>query len=303
VATDFGGAGGQPWRGAQPPHPGEPEFGGTGSPEPSPPYDPPAAADPAAADPAAAVRRRRVRFLAWTALALGLLGLAGAIPAVMNQAMPRKFTAAQRQQITDWEYARRWRALQAAKVFPGSVGYAPPSVLDAGGSLTLGARRIGIAKEATCAAATDPAAAAILGRDGCASLLRATYADETDSYVLTVGVAVLPSTAKAAAAAQALRSAPASHGLGPTVRAAPFRNTPAGSFTGSKRQLSGVLDAGTYVVLYTVGYADTRPREQVAEDSYAYGEMMSAGSGVAGAVLSVLAAPVPPPHCPGTPGC
>jgi hypothetical protein len=292
VATDFGGVGGQPWRGAQPPYPGEPEFGGTGAPVPPQPHD-----------PAAAARRRRVRFLGWTALALGLLGLAGAIPAVMNQAMPRKFTAAQRQQITDWDYAKRWRALPAGEIFPGSVGYAPPATLDARGSLTLGARRIGIAREAPCAAAVDPAAAAILGSDGCASLLRATYADQTDSYVLTVGVAALPSSAQAAAAARALDSAPASHGLGPTVRAVRFENTPAGWFTGSKRQLSGVLDAGTYVVLYTVGYADTRPREQVTEDIYGYGEMTSAGQGVAHKVLSVLAAPVPPPHCPGTPGC
>ena len=245
-----------------------------------------------------------MRFLAWTALVLGLLGLAGAIPAVMNQAMPRKFTAAQRQQITDWEYAKRWRALPAGAIFPGSVGYPPPATLDAGRSLTLGARRIGIAKEAACAAAADPSAAAILDRDGCATLLRATYADVTDSYVLTVGVAVLPSTAQASAAAAALTSAPASHGLGPTVRAVPFGNTPAAAFSGSRRQLSGVLDAGTYVVLYTVGYADSRPREQqVTQDTYAVGEMTSAGWGVAHAVLSVLAAPVPPPNCPGTPGC
>lgn len=281
MATDFGGAGGQPWHGAQPL-----------SPEPEQPHD-----------PAAAARQRRVRFLAWTALVLGLFGLAGAIPAVLNQAMPRKFTAAQRQQITDWDYAKRWRALPAGAIFPGSVGYPPPATLDASGSLTLGARRIGIAKEATCAAATDPSAAAILDRDGCATLLRATYADETDSYVLTVGVAVLPSTAQASAAAAALNSAPAAHGLGPTVRAVRFSNTPAAAFTGSRRQLSGVVDAGTYVVLYTVGYADPRPREQVAEDSYADGEMTSAGWGVAHAVLAVLAAAVPPPHCPGAPGC
>ncbi len=292
MATDFGGAGGQPRHGAQPPYLGAPESGGTASAEPQEPYD-----------ASAVIRRRRVRFLAWAALALGLLGLAGAIPAVMNQAMPRTFTAAQRQQITDWEYAKRWRALSAGEIFPGSVGYPPPATLESGRPLTLGARRIGIAKEAACAAAADPAAAAILGSDGCASLLRATYADDTDSYVLTVGVAVLPSTAPATAAAHALKNAPASHGLGPTVRAVPFENTPAGSFTGSKRQLSGVLDAGTYVVLYTVGYADSRPRELVTEDAYAYGEMTSAGQGVAHAVLSVLAAPVPPPHCPGTPGC
>jgi hypothetical protein len=281
VATDFGGAGGQAWRDAEPL-----------SPEP--------AAHP---DPVAMARQHRVRFLAWTALVLGLLGLAGAIPAVMNQAMPRKFTAAQRQQIIDWEYAKRWRGLSAGTIFPGSISYAPPAALDANASRTLGAQRIGIAKEATCAAAADPSAAKILDRDGCATLLAATYADETDSYVLTVGVAVLPSTAQATAAAQALTSAPSSDGLGPTVHAVPFRNTPAAQFTASHREVSGVLNAGTYVVLYSVGYADSRPRQQVTEDHYAYGEMTSAGKGVAHAVLSVLDAPVPSPHCPGTPGC
>ena len=82
--------------------------------------------------------------------------------------------------------------------------------------------------------------------------------------MLTVGVAVLPSTAQAAAAAAGADERPGlarprAHG----ARRA-FVNTPAAAFTGSRRQLSGVLDAGTYVVLYTVGYADTRPREQVA---------------------------------------
>ena len=172
------------------------------------------------------------------------------------------------------------------------------------GSLALRARAGSASPvQATCAAATDPAAAAILDKSGCATVLRATYADATDSYVLTVGVAVLPTTAKAAAAAASLNSAPSSNGLGPTVRPVAFRHTPAGVFTGSKRQLSGVLDAGSYVGLYNVWYADSRPRELVAEDSYADGEMTSAGWGVAHAVLGVLAAPVAPPHCPGTAGC
>jgi hypothetical protein len=82
-----------------------------------------------------------------------------------------------------------------------------------------------------------------------------------------------------------------------------FDGTLAAGFSNGRRQLSGVLSAGTYVVLYTVGYADTRPREPVAGDSYADGEMTSTGAGVAHAVLSVLAAPVPSPRCPGTTGC
>ena len=64
------------------------------------------------------------------------------------------------------------------------------------------------------------------------------------------------------------------------MHAVPFNGTPAAGFTDKRRQLSGVVSAGTYVVLYTVGYADSRPREPVTGDSYADEEMTSAGAGV-----------------------
>jgi hypothetical protein len=57
------------------------------------------------------------------------------------------------------------------------------------------------------------------------------------------------------------------------------------------------------VALYTVGYADSRPREPVSGDKYADGEMSTLGGGVAQAVLAEVGAPLPTPHCPGTPGC
>ena len=92
-------------------------------------------------------------------------------------------------------------------------------------------------------------------------------------------------------------------GSGPPCTPCGSQAPSAAGFSNTRRQLSGVLSAGTYVVLYTVGYADSRPREPVTGDSYAHEEMMSAGAGAARAVLSVLAAPVPAPRCPGTPGC
>jgi hypothetical protein len=231
---------------------------------------------------------------------LGGLGLVGFGMGALVQVMPRKFTAVQRQQITDWEFGKRWRDLPAGAIFPTSASYAAPGALDDDPSLVLSARRLGVAKQATCASATDPVAAAALDRGGCAVMLRATYVDGTDSYVVTVGAAVLPDTAKAATAARAIEGA---GGARSAVHAVPVAGTPAAAFTDGRRQLSGVVSAGTYVVLYTVGYADTRPREPVAGDRYADAEMTSAGAGVARDVLSVLAAPVPPPHCPGTPGC
>ena len=255
------------------------------------------------ADAKAVARRRRSRYLAVTLLALGAFGFLGSVAGLANQAMPRRFTASQQRQITDWETGKRWRALPASAIFPASVSYPPPASLGDNPSLALSAQRIGIASQASCAAATDPTAAAALGRDGCTAMLRATYVDETGSYVVTVGAAVLPGAARAAAAARAIDAHDGSGGLGPTVHTVRFAGTLAAGFSNTRRQLSGVLSAGTYVVLYTVGYTDSRPKEPVSGDSYAHDEMMSAGAGTARAVLSVLAAPVPAPRCPGTPGC
>ena len=149
--------------------------------------------------PAPAPRSPASTAIAATALVLGLIGLVISVIGVATELMPRTFTAGQQRQITDWEYGRSWRTLPAGQIFPASVGYQAPAVLD-DSSLTLTARRIGIARQSGCQAATDPAAAAMLARNGCSAMLRATYADGTDSYVVTVGVAVLPSTAQAEAA-------------------------------------------------------------------------------------------------------
>jgi hypothetical protein len=335
VARDYGGArGGQPWHGAQPPHPGQPYPGqqrpgepypvqpypgqqrpgepypghpGYGPPGYGPPgWDPPSLADPGAGSGAGAKavgRRRRAWYLAVTLIVLGAVGFFGSVAGLASQAMPRRFTASQQRQITDWEMGKRWRELPAGVIFPASVSYPPPVSLGDDSSLTLSAQRVGIASQASCAAAADPTAAAVLDRDGCTAMLRATYVDETGSYVVTVGAAVLPGAARAAAAARAITADGGSDGLGPTVHTVRFAGTLAAGFSNERRQLSGVLSAGTYVVLYTIGYADSRPREPVAGDSYAHDEMMGAGTGTARAVLSVLAAPLPSPRCPGTPGC
>ena len=131
-------------------------------------------------------------------------------------------------------------------------------------------------------------------------MLRATYADGTDSYVVTVGVAVLPSTAQAAGGERvAVRPPTRSAGSSPACARWRSRTPPAAWFTDQRRQLSGSFRAGTYVALYTVGYADSRPREPVSGDSYADGEMTSVGSGVAQAVLAAVGAPVPAAALPG----
>jgi hypothetical protein len=234
-------------------------------------------------------------------LALGVAGLAVALVGLAFQLLPRQFTAQQQRQITDWEIGKRWRAMPAGTIFPPSLQYAAPASVSDDPALRLSASRIGIARQATCAAATDSAVATVLTGQRCEAMLRATYADGTDSYVVTVGVAVLPGSAQVAIAERALARVTGGDGKG--VHAVPVAGTPAAAFTDSRRQLSGSMAAGPYLVFYTIGYADDRPRVPVVADSYADAEMMAAGQGVARAVASVLGKPVPPPHCPGTPGC
>ncbi len=293
MATEYGGTyGDQPWREAPPQSPGQPRQGDGPPPR-------------GARQPSSRPRRRlsASTAIAGIALVLGLIGLIVSLFGVATQILPRRFTAEQQREIVNWEFGRNWRVLSAGAIFPTSVGYPPPAVLDGGSPLTLTAGRIGIARQAACRAASDPAAAAVLVRNGCSTVLRATYTDGTKSYVVTVGVAVLPSTAQAATAVKELGHAADVGGIAPGVRTVPFKNTAAAWFTNQRRQLSGSIWVGTYVALYTVGYADSRPREPVSGDSYAGNEMTSVGLGVARAVLAAVAPPVPTPHCPGTPGC
>jgi hypothetical protein len=236
-----------------------------------------------------------------TALVLGIVGLVISLVGIAPRLLPRQFTPLQKGQITDWEAGARWRTLPAGTIFPATVQYPPPTALDDVG-LTLTASRIGIAKQAACrkatdpAAAVDPAAAAVLARHGCEAVLRATYVDGTSSYVVTVGVAVLPGEAQAKAANRELTS-------GAGVLTVPFAGTPAAGFTNNRREISGRAVAGNYLILYTIGYADDRPRVKITADSYADAEMTAVGAGVAGKVAKLLGATVPTPSCPGTPGC
>ena len=260
VATEYGAYGDQPWRDAEPRYPGQPPRGG----------------GPSGYEPPPPGRRHRHRtpasiVIATIALVLGLIGLVISLIGVVTQLMPRTFTAGQQRQITDWEYGRTWRALPAGQIFPASITYQAPEQLDDDSALVLTARRIGVARQSGCRAATDDAAAAVLADDGCSTMLRATYADGTDSYVVTVGVAVLPSTAQAAEASDELNDATRAGGItarraragasrtarppgsptragsspGPTGRARTWRCTPSATPTAGRGSPSRVTSTRT----------------------------------------------------------
>jgi len=235
-------------------------------------------------------------------LSLSLVGLLAASAGLVVQLLPRTFNTAQKQQIISWEMGKRWRTWPAAQIFPDSLQYPVPGSALGGADLPLAAHRIGIARQASCHAATDPAVARVLARYGCLAALRATYDDATHSLAVTVGVVVLPSPATASAAQHAL---PGQHGNGsrPGVRAVSFHRTPVARFGNRQRQLSSVRRAGPYLVFTTAGYADGRRRVHEAANLYAMAEMLGLEGGVGGGVARHLGAAPPPPACPGGPAC
>ena len=255
--------------------------------------------------------RRRRRAATLVLLVLSVAGLAVSAVGIAVQVLPRQFTATQQHQIEAWEIASRWQELTAAQIFPATVTYSlSAATLQDAVPLNLDAVRVGIAPQSSCArGVTTAAAAAVLRRSGCKAVLRATYVDATKSYVLTIGVAVLPTASAALDASQGLsQTMLASHDSGRAARLAPgvlvvrFRGGESVLYDYS-RQIAANFSAGPYLVMYAAGYADSRPQVAVSEDPYSDAEMTSLAVGVARSVARRLIAPPPVPRCPGAPEC
>src|SRR5579859_5037698 len=243
-------------------------------------------ADPQASGspPRRGARGRRTAAL--IALVLGLAGFVISATGMAAQVLPRRFSAVQQQQIENWEIAGRWRQLTAGQIFPATVSYPlSAAVLQDATPLNLSALRVAIAPQSGCGTGvTSAAEASVLHRDGCQAVLRATYVDATWSYVMTVGVAVLPSAAAAARANQSLSQAglttadkaaadqAAAGRLPAGVLVVRYRGAAAAMYDYS-RQISGSVVAGPYLIMYAAGYADSRPHVPVASDHYSYAEM------------------------------
>ena len=253
------------------------------------------------------------RAAAVIALILGLAGFAVSAVGVAIQLLPRHFSAGEQRQIKAWEVMRRWQTIPAGQIFPASVPYQLSArELQDVVPLDLNALRISIApREPDCAkAVTSATAGAALRRNGCEAVLRATYVDATRSYVMTIGVAVLPNAAAAASADSGLapprltaaREASAFGGLPAGVQVLSFGGATAGVYD-YHRQISRSFTAGPYLIMYAAGYADSRPRVPVTDDPYSDAEMTSMAGGVARSVAHTLAAAPASPRCPGAPGC
>ncbi|SDG92838.1 hypothetical protein SAMN05421505_109147 [Sinosporangium album] len=203
-----------------------------------------------------------------------------------SETRARPLTAEERASYVERDIARRWRAWPTTLVFPEEIEYMGL------GRVQQYARRVGIAPEAPCAGAVDDQVASALKDQGCRTMLRATYADQTSTFVVTVGVAVMEDE-EAREAASALL--PVDDRVG--VRPVAFPGTVADLFGAAQRQRTNWVGAGPYIVFSAAGYADGRTREAVPPDEPLHSELWPAAQTVAARIARALGEPPDVPRC------
>lgn len=196
----------------------------------------------------------------------------------------RKPTQGELDRAAGDEVRDRWRTWPAERIFPDSVPYTS----EQGG--IEHAQRVGIASDSACTSGIDPASAAILNRHGCRALLRATYVDQLQGIVVTVGIAAVTDAGAAYTAKQALLPQDPTQ-PGATLHALAFPRTVAARFNDAARQFASAGQAGPYVVLTVAGQTDGRPAAAVRKkDTNAFRLVPEIG----GTIAEVLALPVQP---------
>ena len=181
--------------------------------------------------------------------------------------------------------AQRWEQLTLGQIFPPSVGYTSAQ------QTRETARRLGIGAGDSCDEALDDTLDSAARRLGCVAAIRASYADDLDGTVYTVGVMVFPGNGAAREFAKHVPSGgdPAT-GLSPLA----LPRTAAALFMDESRQLSALRVTGPYVVLAVAGYADGRRAGQATEPRPSV--FGPAADAIVSAVAAPLAAPEPV-HC------
>ncbi|GII57018.1 hypothetical protein Pth03_54070 [Planotetraspora thailandica] len=210
---------------------------------------------------------------------LGSLGL-------FLETRSRPLTDAERAKYVADDIARRWQAWPVGMVFPEELPY------NGLGRAQQYARRVGVAPETTCTTAVDSPVASVLGEQGCRTMLRATYVDQTSTFAITVGVAVLRDEDARIDAASKL---PVDDRVG--VRPVAFPGTVTDNFGAAQRQRTGWVAAGPYIVFSTVGYTDGRTRESVPLEEQLNSEMWPTAESIAGRIARSLGEPPDVPRC------
>jgi hypothetical protein len=206
----------------------------------------------------------------------GLAGLGGGGAGLVAE-LTRHATHAEAVAALRKEIASRWRRLPAGQIFKPAVTY------NTSEGVTTVARRVGIAPAVPCTSAADPEVTRALVSQGCVTVLRATYVDQSGTLASTEGIAVMPGSGAAAKALAAFHF-PTSQHRG--VNAVPFRGTLTHLFGNRQRSWFGITAAGPYVFLSAGGYTSARSGRRNAKNP-AFGDL---SNGIVEMEMSILTA-------------
>jgi hypothetical protein len=223
--------------------------------------------------------RRAALITICGAIAAGSLGIAIQAARYAHDESTRRPSAAEIALAQTTAIGQRWERLPLRLIFPAAVAYS--SAQDTSET----ASRLGISSGDSCAESLDDTVAGAAGRFGCQAVLRASYADELDGTVYTVGVVVFPDNADARGFASSVPTA-ASPATG--LNALAISGTAAARFTNPARQTTAAEVTGPYVVLAVSGYADGRPASPAVEPR---DSVFGPARRLMAAVVSPLAAP------------
>jgi hypothetical protein len=228
--------------------------------------------------------RRRLWLVVALVTAVGYLVVGVLATARVYWEFHRKPTRNEVARAAAEEVRNRWRTWPVERIFPATVPYTSEH-----GSIEQ-AQRVGIAPETGCAAGIDPAAAAAINRHGCRALLRATYVDQLQGIVLTVGLAALADERSADRAMRAVTPADPTRG-GAFLRALAIPRTVGARFDDASRQYFSAWRAGPYVVLTVAGQTDGRPAAAVRHRRVGAFLLAPEVAGNIGAALALQAEP------------
>ncbi|WP_230882426.1 hypothetical protein [Planomonospora sp. ID91781] len=232
--------------------------------------------------------RLRAIFLLLVGMILAIAAtdvLTGAV-GLLRETASRPLTEAEKARYVQEDIAGRWHTWPATLVFPSELEYIGL------GRVQLYARRVGIAPETACRSGTDAAVGSVLEEHGCRTLLRATYVDQTSTFAVTVGVAVMEDAERRQAAAGDLSN---DDRVG--VRPVAFRGTATELFGAAQRQRNAWVGVGPYIVFSTAGYTDGRTRQAVAPEEIPHSELWPTAQAVAGRIAHALGDEPAVPRC------
>lgn len=204
-------------------------------------------------------RRPWAVTIAVAVLAVACLAAGIAAAGRAHAELTRKPTSAELAAAAAAGVAGQWAREPAGQVFPATLPYY------SGLNNLEAARREGISPASGCAAGLDATVAALARRDGCQTVLRASYADQLGGVVYTIGVLAFPTPGQAAAFLARYRP---SHSPVRGLRAAAFPGTGAASFDDAARESALSRQDGPYAVLAVAGYADGRTAAGPGEQQF-----------------------------------